>query len=200
MMFLYAQFSFARAYTGDEKHELTENHNTMALFVIYGNMNSGKTHTCWLIYALLKNAGKRLAYDTVPQQPDWTFSEVLQHITNMSVAPATTPLASDFRALFAYKGKKIAIFSAGDFLHDPNWEVTSFDDNMAWALQNNVDHVICCSRSLNRTGSVQRYILDNFRISIYRWYWKKQTNVVQDQIEDAQRVAIELFKDIESDC
>ena len=172
----------------------------MALFVIYGNMNSGKTHTCWLIHALLKNAGKRLAYETHSAQPDWTFSEVLQHINDRFVAPATTPNASDFRALFEYRGKKIAIFSAGDFLHDDNWEVTSFDDNMKWAQVNNVDHVICCARSLNRTGSVQRYILDNYRLAIYRWYWKDQSNILQDQIADAQKVAIDIFADIKSDC
>lgn len=172
----------------------------MALFVIYGNMNSGKTHTCWLIHALLKNSGKRLVYKTHPAQPDWTFSEVLQHIHDQFVAPTTTPQASDFRALFEYNGKKIAIFSAGDFLHDPNWDVTSFDDNMDWAKKNTADHVICCSRSLNRQGSVQRYILDNYRMSIYRWYWKNQSNILQDQIADAQKVAIEIFSDIKADC
>ena len=172
----------------------------MALFVIYGNMNSGKTHTCWLIHALLKNAGKRLAFEKHPIQPDWTFSEVLQHINDCFVAPATTPQASDFRALFEYNGKKIAIFSAGDYLHDANWSVTSFDDNMNWAHQNNADHVICCSRSLNRTGSVQRYILDNYKMSIYRWYLKNQSNVLHAQIADVQNVAIELFADIKSNC
>ena len=171
----------------------------MALFVIYGNMNSGKTHTCWLIRALLKNAGKELRFDP-PGLPDWTFSEVLQHINDRFVAPATTPQASDFRALFEYQGAKIAIFSAGDFLHDPNWEVTSFDDNMNWAKKNNADHVICCARSINRKGSVQRYILDNYKMSIYRWYWKTQSSIVQEQIADAQKVAIELFTDIKANC
>ena len=172
----------------------------MALFVIYGNMNSGKTHTCWLIHALLKNGGKRLYYETHPAQPDWKFSEVIQHIRDSYVSPATTPAASDFRALFEYNGKKVAIFSAGDYLHDDNWEVTSFDDNMKWAQNNKVDHIICCSRSLNRKGSVQKYILNNYKTSIYRWYWKLQTAVLQDQIADAQKVAIELFADIKYDC
>ena len=172
----------------------------MALFVIYGNMNCGKTHTCWLIHALLKNEGKKLYYETHPAQPDWEFSEVLQHIRDSYVSPSITPAASDFRALFEYNGKRIAIFSAGDYVHDPNWAVTSFDDNMFWAIQNNVDHVICCSRSSNRTGSVQRHILDNYRISIYRWYWKTQSNVLQEQIADAQKMAIEIFTDIKADC
>ena len=172
----------------------------MALFVIYGNMNSGKTHTCWLIHALLKNTGNRLAYETTKTQPDWTFSEVIQHINDSFVAPKTTPSASDFRAIFEYKGKKIAIFSAGDYLHDPNWEVTSFDDNIAWAQKNNADHVICCSRSRNNDGSVRNAILDNYRMSVYRWYWKDKLNTAQDQIAEAQRIAIELFTDIKANC
>ena len=162
-------------------------------------MNSGKTHTCWLIHALLKNAGCRVAYDTHLAQPDWTFSEVMKHIGD-TFNHTTSFQASDFRAIFEYNGKKIAIFSAGDFVHDSNWEVTSFDDNMAWAKKNEVDHVICCARSLNRKGSVQKYILDNYRMYIYRWYYKNQKNVLQDQIADAQRVALEIIADIEHDC
>ena len=172
----------------------------MALFVIYGNINSGKTHTCWLIHALLKNAGNRLAFNTHPAQPDWTFSEVIQHMDDTFNHVPGTPQASDFRALFEYNGKKIAIFSAGDYVHDDNWEVTSFDDNMKWAETNKVDHVICCSRSLNRTGSVQKYILDNYRMSIYRWYYKNQVYVLKDQIADAQRVALEIIANIKKDC
>lgn len=170
----------------------------MALFVIYGNINSGKTHTCWLIHALLKNAGHRVAYDTHLAQPDWTFSEVMKHIED-TFNHTTSFQASDFRAIFEYNGKKIAIFSAGDFVHDPNWEITSFEDNMAWAKKNEVDHVICCARSLNRKGSVQKYILDNYRMSIYRWYYKNQTHLLQEQIADAQRVALEIIADIKHD-
>lgn len=32
----------------------------MALFVIYGYQNSGKTHTAWLVYNLLNNAGQEI--------------------------------------------------------------------------------------------------------------------------------------------
>ena len=171
----------------------------MALFVIYGNMNSGKTHTCWLIHDLLRNEGTRLNFGTHSAQPDWTYSEVLQHIEDRFNNPSTTPNASDFWALFEYKGKRIAIFSAGDYVHDDNWDITSFDDNLKWAEQNNVDHVICCSRSLNRTNSVQNYILSHYKMYIYRWYYKNQSNVLADQIADAQRTAIEVFRDIKID-
>lgn len=171
----------------------------MALFVIYGNMNSGKTHTCWLVYTLLKNAGKEIDFEP-KGLPNWTFSDVLQHINDRFVSPSTTPQASDFRALIEYKDKKIAIFSAGDYLHDENWEVTSFDDNMNWAQNKKADHVICCSRSRNNQNSVRNSLLDNYRMSIYRWYWKDILNSLQDQISEAQRVAVELYSDIKANC
>lgn len=172
----------------------------MALFVIYGNMNSGKTHTCWLIHALLMNGGKRVEFEPKSLLPAWTFSEVMQHIEDTFNHVPGIPQASDFRAIFEFNGKTIAIFSAGDFVHDPNWDVTSFDDNMQWAKDHEVDHVICCTRKLNRQGSVQKYILDNYRMSIYRWYYKTHTYVLKEQIADAQKVAIEIFTDIKSNC
>ena len=172
----------------------------MALFVIYGNQNSGKTHTCWLIHALLKNAGKRLNYSTHSAQPDWTYSEVLQHIEDRFHAPQTTPNASDFWALFEYKGKRIAIFSAGDYLHDDNWDITSFDDNLKWAEQNQIDHVICCTRSRKKANSTRKHVLDNYRLHVYRWYEKTATTVLAEQIADAQRIAIEVFTDIKENC
>ena len=174
----------------------------MALFVIYGVQNSGKTHAAWLIYNLLKVAGTEIQSQssTHPKQKWLTHDEVLQHIEDRFNAPNTTAHISDFRALFEYYGKKIAIFSAGDYVHDPNWVVTSFDDNMKWAEQNEADHVICCSRSINKTESVQNFILTNYRMHIYRWYEKKWSDVLKEQLAAAQRVAIEVFTDLKKDC
>ena len=178
----------------------------MALFVIYGKPNSGKTSTCWMIYNLLMNAGTELDFAPKSLSVKPTFSEVLQQIEKSSTT-GTQILLPDFRALFDYLGKKVAIFSAGDQRGDDSedrteWndeDVVDFVNNMRWAKQNNVEHVICCSRSLNRTGSVQRYILDNYRMSVYRWYYKTQTSVLKEQIADAQRVALEVFRDIKID-
>lgn len=174
----------------------------MALFVIYGVQNCGKTHAAWLIYNLLKVAGTEIQSQssTHPQQKWLTHDEVLKHIEDRFNAPKATAHISDFRALFEYNGKKVAIFSAGDYVHDPNWVVTSFDDNMKWAEQNEADHVICCSRYNKTHGGVRKYILDNYKISVYRWYCKHWLSSVQEQIADAQRIALEVFMDIKKDC
>lgn len=174
----------------------------MALFVIYGVQNSGKTHAAWLIYNLLKVAGIEIQSQSLthPQQKWLTHDEVLQHIEDRFNAPQTTGHISDFRALFEYNGKKVALFSAGDYVHDPNWVVTSFDDNMDWAKKMKVDHVICCSRYNITQGGVRKYILDNYKMSVYRWYYKSRLFTLPEQLADAQRVAINVFTNIQRDC
>ena len=168
----------------------------MAFFVIYGYQNSGKTHTAWLVYNLLKAAGSKLYFESHPAQNELTYAEVLQHITDRYNAPDTTPHISDFRALIEYKGKRVAIFSAGDCVKDYNWAVTSLVDNLDWAKTNNADHIVCCSRYRNNDGSVRRYLLDNYRLSIYKWYYKSRTQILADQLDDAQKVAKEVFDSI----
>lgn len=170
----------------------------MALFVIYGTMNSGKTHTCWLIYNLLKTAGTEIDFDPKSLATKPTYSEVLQHIENSSKT-GTQMLYPDFRALFDYRGKKIAIFSAGDFLSHRKWKLCSFKDNMLWAEKNKVDHVICCARSYNKKGSVHQFILTHYRMQIYRWYEKRWSNVLNERLADAQRIAVSVFTDIKKD-
>ena len=167
----------------------------MALFVIYGYQNSGKTHAAWLVYNLLKAAGKELDFDSHPAQKKLTYDEVLRHITDRYNNP-TTPHISDFRALIEYKGKRVAIFSAGDCVKDWKWEVTSLEDNLDWAKTNNADHIVCCSRYRNNDGSVRRYLLDNYRLSIYKWFYKSQTTMLAEQLSDAQKVAAEVFDSI----
>lgn len=187
--------------------DTNEGEKSMALFVIYGVQNCGKTHTAWLVYNLLKNAGREI--DFVPRsltsRP--TFSEVLEQIRT-SHATSTMMLYSDFRALFEHNGKRIAIFSAGDALGDDIDENNPFNEddfitfknNMHWAELNEVDHVICCSRYNRTPGGVRKYILDNYRMHIYRWYCKNWKARVDEKVEDAQRIAIEVFTDIQRDC
>ena len=171
----------------------------MALFVIYGVQNSGKTHTAWLVYNLLKTAGDELDFDPKSLTIKPTFSDVLQQIET-SFVTGTPTLYSDFRALFEYNGKKIAIFSAGDFLEHPTWEVCSFKDNMKWADDNEADHVICCARYNKKNGGVRKYILDNYRMAVYRWYCKHWLGSAKEQKKEAQQIAIELFTDIKANC
>lgn len=187
--------------------DTNEGEKSMALFVIYGVQNCGKTHTAWLVYNLLKNAGREI--DFVPRSLNSrpTFSEVIEQIM-ASHADSKLMSYSDFRALFDYNGKKIAIFSAGDALGDDIKEdnpfneddVITFKNNMHWAELNKVDHVICCSRYNRTPGGVRKYILDNYRMHIYRWYCKNYMPSADERVEDAQRIAIEVFTDIKRDC
>lgn len=170
----------------------------MALFVIYGVENSGKTHAAWLIYHLLNNQGRQVLFEPAGLTP-LTHDEVIQHIkdSHAKIKPIYIP---NFRAIFEYNGKRIALFSAGDYLeyNTPGWEVVSFKDCMNWAIQNDVDHIICCARYNNTTGGVHNYLLNNYKLHIYRWYLKKSTSNLNEQIAEAQRIAIEVFTDIKA--
>lgn len=179
----------------------------MALFVIYGYQNSGKTHTAWLVYNLLKNAGREIDFGPKSLTHRPTYSEVLEQI-RLSHATSTVMLYSDFRAQFEYKGKKIAIFSAGDVLGNEIDEdnpfneddFIKFNNNMHWAELNEVDHVICCSRYNQTSGGVRKYILDNYRMGVYLWYCKNRKTNADERVEDAQRIAIDVFTDIKENC
>lgn len=175
----------------------------MALFVIYGVQSCGKTHTAWLVYNLLKNAGKELEF--LPDRAKPTFSEVLEEIRAQAASPKKIP-GSDFRALFDYKGKKVAIMSAGDYLgndiddsnpyNKESWGY--FKNNMHWAKINKVDHIICCSRLYKTSGGVRDYILENYREAVYRWYRKNEMAGTDERVKEAQRIAIEVFTDIKA--
>lgn len=178
----------------------------MALFVIYGKENSGKTHACWLIYNLLKAAGSERVF--IPSGlRKLTYTEILQHIIDShSTSPIckATPAISNFKAIFDYKGKKVAIFSAGDMLGSTNpnratWnegDVVDFINNLHWVRPYNVDHIVCCARYNNAPGSVRKYLLQNYKLHIYKWYYKTKTAVLNEQLSDAQKIAAELFCDI----
>lgn len=178
----------------------------MALFVIYGVQNSGKTHASWLVYNLLKNAGTELDFNPRELSPRPTFSEVLQNIEDDYNAGRTLSY-QDLWALFEYKGKRIAIFSAGDELGDDvdensydDGDFISFKNNLYWAERNEIDHVICCARYNKTDGGVRKYILENYKMSVYRWYCKHKFDSAQEQKEEAQRIAIDVFTDIKENC
>ena len=136
-----------------------------------------------------------------------TFSEVLEKIRAQAASPKKIP-GSDFRALFDYKGKKVVILSAGDILGNTkinatNWQsnnVIDFANNMFWALNQHANHIICCCHTIASPHSVKKYIIDNYPISIYRWYHKTEKSSAYDRMEDAQRIAIEVFTDIKENC
>ena len=177
----------------------------MALFVIYGKQSSGKTHTCWLIYNLLKYAGKELDFIPKGLTHKPSFSEIIEEIRSHALTSSIIH-GTDFRALFDYKGKKVAIMSARDYLgnniddsnpyNKESWGY--FKNNMHWAKINKVDHIICCSRLYKTSGGVRDYILENYREAVYRWYRKNEMTGADERIKEAQRIAIEVFTDIKA--
>ena len=160
-----------------------------------------------MIYNLLEKAGHLLAFASVPSVVKPTFSEVLQQIED-NVTTHTISKSPDFRALFDYKGKKVAILSSGDILGNTiinatNWQsnnVIDFANNMYWALNQHANHIICCCHTTASPHSVKKYIIDNYPISIYRWYHKTEKSTAYDRMEEAQRIAIEVFTDIKENC
>ena len=165
------------------------------MFVIKGVKNSGKTHTAWLVYNLLKEAGTIVYSEFHRDQKEMCYADVIQDIVN-SFANSNLAEAHDFRAIMEYMGKKVAIISAGDYVKDETWEVTSFIDSLKWANRYQADYIVCCCRSINRKGSVCRYIMENYKQAVCNWYYKVKTNVLADQINDIKKVAGEVFRDI----
>lgn len=167
------------------------------IFVIYGNQNSGKTHTAWLVYNMLKVYGHDMSrfFMTHDEQDILSYHNVLQHIEDTFANPETIAI-SDFRAMIEIGDCRVAVFSAGDYVHDKTWEVTSFDDNMNWAQENHADYIVCCARSYNKKHSVHKYLKDNYSSQIYKWYYKKVSNNLPEQMSDAEQVAHDIVKDM----
>lgn len=168
------------------------------IFVIYGNQNSGKTHTAWLVYNLLKERGHDMSrfFKTHDEQAMLSYNDVLQHIEEAFANPETIAI-SDFRAMIEIGGRRVALFSAGDYVRDAYWGVTSFYDNLNWAQENRADYIVCCARSYNKTHSVHKYLKDNYSSHIYKWYYKKVSYDLHEQISDAEQVAYEVVKDVQ---
>lgn len=166
----------------------------MALFVIYGKPNCGKSHTAWLVYNLVRSAGRELNFEPTGR-PKPCYADIIQDMYNISHSEPRVGLY-DFLAIMEYNGKKVAIISSGDLLHDRTNAITSFDDNIKWALSNHVDHIVCTARYNKRAGAVYSYIRRNLKHAVYMWYKKEYTKDLSTQINDAKKIAGEVFKDI----
>lgn len=119
----------------------------MAQFIIIrGGQNSGKTTTAGLVYKeLLKHAEAEHIFNNITVfQGSLVFD--LDGVTN------------DFSAIVTIKNKKVGIISAGDIKKDLKDEITVF-------ININIDIIICCARSINRTGSSYRMILEDFSVT-----------------------------------
>lgn len=166
------------------------------VFVIFGNQDSGKTHTAWLVYNLLKSRSNCDGlFETHEEQKVLTYEEVLHHIIETFNNPST-PAISDFRAIIEINKERVAIFSAGDYVEDPNWDVTSFVKNIEWAEGNGVKYVVCTARHYNKTNSVHKYLKEHYNQKIYKWYYKSTSGLLDERLGDAENVAKQVVADV----
>lgn len=167
------------------------------IFVIFGNQNSGKTHTVWLVYNLLKDIGRDCEdlFETHEEQRVLVYEEVLHHIT-ATFNNQNTPAISDFRAIIEINNERVAIFSAGDYVDDPNWDVTSFVKNIKWAKDNSAKYVVCTARHYDKTHSVHNFLKEHYNKKIYKWYYKSAFDVLEERLIDAENVARTVFNDV----
>lgn len=167
----------------------------MALFVIYGKPNCGKSHTAWLVYNLIRSAGREVCFEPVGR-PKPCYADIIQDMYNVYHSLSGIGLY-DFRAIMEYNGKRVAIISAGDMLHNKANVITSFDDNLKWALSNHVDHIVCTARRDKRAGVVLSFIRKKLKYAVYMWYQKASApKNLTTQINDAKKVAGEIFSDL----
>ena len=116
----------------------------MAKFIIIrGSQSSGKTTTAGLVYQRLLGLCdiKHKFNDAVAE------CDCLGYPQNMATI--------DFTALLTYKGKTIGIISDGDVASEVRDKIKIF-------IKINVDIIICCARSRNKSGSTYRMIIDEF--------------------------------------
>lgn len=131
------------------------------MFVIYGCVNSGKTHTAWMVLNHLLAMGAELSWIKKGVKR-YSLEEILNH----------PELVNDFRVLLTYKGLRIAFWSNGDYLKDFKYDID-------WAAKQGVDYVICSSRSRNRENSVYHELMTNYRGRILAdddWFWVERTS------------------------
>ena len=167
------------------------------IFVIFGNQNSGKTHTAWLVYNLLKKIGRECTglFKTHEEQRVLTYEEVLHHIVE-TFNNQNVSAISDFRAIIEINKERVAIFSAGDSVDDPDWDVTSLVKHITWAEDKGAKYVVCTARHYNKTNSVHKYLKDYYNQKIYKCYYKSKSDLLEERLCDAENVAKQVIRDL----
>lgn len=158
------------------------------MFVIYGQVNSGKTHTMWLVLNhLIENEDIEL------EDRNMHMHGSFLNIDNVLNSPGEIP---DFHAIVRNRqnGRRIAIWSAGDSLNHPSY---GFRRYMRWAEENGVDFIVCTSRSQDREGSIFHELRTVFRNDINWWERvdrKQSANWLTECDEHARRIAEKLLE------
>jgi len=115
----------------------------MKIIIIKGKMNSGKTTTAGLVYSeLLKIA-----------EPKHTFKG--KNVTTNSLQYNSAGNLKDFTAVLVIGNTTVGIISAGDIAKDLKVQIEIM-------ISLNIDILICCTRSVNRSGSAYRMVMENY--------------------------------------
>ena len=158
------------------------------MYVVYGEIDSGKTHTMWLVLSYLLKKGATLLEMYHVDAP-LSYEKIMNTKTRLP----------DFRAVMEWYGKKIMLLSAGDFLKHYYW---GFRVHIEWAIKYKIDYVICCARSRNRKGSVLRELLEVYRgtvLSDEDWFFVEQRKAGADWLLERDKIAIVIVSKLLSD-
>lgn len=125
--------------------------------IIRGQCNCGKTTLCAEIYSeLLKHVNQEHIFG----EP---YKEMEKNSKNAIVYENGSPL--DFKTILTKGDKKIGIMSRGDVVDD------CFIKSLSELLQQKVNILICCTRSLNRENSTFRYIEEHYKNYQKKEFW-----------------------------
>ena len=162
------------------------------IFVIYGTINSGKTHTMWLVLSHLLENGGKLIGQLYHAEELYSYEKLLKSKNSLP----------DFRAHIEFNGKHIMLLSAGDHLNHYYW---GFTQHISWAIENNIDYVVCCCRSRNVENSIYRYLIDKYQGGVLvddNWYWvervSNKNNWLLERDETAKQIVQNLINEINS--
>lgn len=157
------------------------------IFVIYGERDSGKSHTMWLLLCKLLKHGAKIIGPMYHVIKPYTYEEVMAERSQLP----------DFRAVVEWNGKRIMLLSAGDYLIDCYW---GFRMHMEWANEQGVDYVVCCSRSRNRKGSIYRELMDVYRGNLLAdedWFWVEKVDKDSDWLLERDKTANKILAKLE---
>ena len=152
------------------------------LYLIKGEENSGKTTVCWKILNLLQSHSLIECYHL------WrtSYSEgIVYDSTNKIYKKNNNPV--DFVTILSVRckssTKKIAIISAGD-------DDTYLKKQIYDMLANDVQHIICCCRSVDKKGSAlhmlkSEFSKHNFSDSNIKKLEKNKNTVEEDMVANS---------------
>lgn len=155
------------------------------MFVIYGEQNSGKTHTMWLLFSYLLQR-KAVQIELFHVEAPLSYREIMSSKEQLP----------DFRVLLEWYGKKIMLLSAGDYLDgDKDW---SFRKHMEYAESKNVDYVVCCARE--EGTPIYQELKDNYEgrtLETQDWFLTEKMNDDEDWLQQRDHLAVEILSSIE---